>query len=126
MRQRILAGRVANGYKAGTGKDGSYPKDAAPMLSNDLDRLTPLQRLIVEQALVMAKGLEAAADAAPEGQVIDRCESFLLGSGRDFLRRTLESAIRSRAEGLEKKVAPPAPAPVAPRGGTKGARRRGS
>ena len=43
---------------------------------------------------------------APEGQVIDRCESFLLGFGRDFLRRVLESTIQARAEGLEKKVAP--------------------
>ena len=29
------------------------------MLSSDLDRLTPIQHLIVEQALIMAKELEA-------------------------------------------------------------------
>ena len=74
------------------------------MLSSDLDRLTPIQRLVVEQALVMAKELEAAADSAPVGQVIDRCESFMLGFGRDFLRRMLESTIQLRAESLEKKV----------------------
>jgi hypothetical protein len=117
---------LVNGYKAGTGKDGSHLKDAAPMLSPDLDRLTPIQRLVVEQALVMAKELEAAADSAPEGQVIDRCESFLLGFGRDFLRRTLESTLQSRAEGLEKKAAPPESAHAGRRGGTKGARRRRS
>jgi hypothetical protein len=117
---------VANGYKAGTGKDGSHPKDAAPMLSSDLDRLTPIQRLVVEQALVMAKELEAAADSAPEGQMIDRCESFMLGFGRDFLRRTLESTIQSRAEDLEKKGAPPASAHAGRPDGTKGARRRRS
>jgi hypothetical protein len=37
------------------------------MLPTDLDRLTPTQRLIVEQAFVLAKELEAAADSAPEG-----------------------------------------------------------
>jgi hypothetical protein len=94
------------------------------MLSSDLDSLTPNQRTIVEQALVMAKELEAAADSAPEGQIIDRCESFMLGFGRDFLRRSLESTIQSRAESLEKKVAPPESASVARPDNTKGIRRK--
>jgi hypothetical protein len=89
------------------------------MLPSDLDSLTPAQRLIVEQAFVLAKELESAADSAPEGQVIDRCESFLLGNGRDFLRRVLESTLQSRAERLEKKVATPDSAPVARRDGTR-------
>lgn len=92
------------------------------MLPSDLDRLTPAQRLVLEQALVMAKELEAAADSAPQGQVIDRCESFLLGNGRDFLRRVLESTLQSRIEGLEKKAAPPESACVARRDGTRGTR----
>jgi len=92
------------------------------MLSSDLDRLTPIQRLIVEQALVMAKELETAAESAPEGQVIDRCETFLLGYGRDFLRRVLESTIQSRAEVLEKKGAPPEPVGVGRRRGIRGTR----
>lgn len=94
------------------------------MLPSDLDQLTPTQRLIVEQAYVMAKELEVAADSAPEGQIIDRCESFLLGHGRDFLRRVLESTLQSRAEGLEKKGAPPGSAPAARRVGTRGTRPR--
>jgi len=73
------------------------------MLPSNLDQLTPTQRLIVEQAFVMAQELESAADSAPEGQMINRCESFLLGHGRDFLRRTLESTLQSRAEALGKK-----------------------
>ena len=76
------------------------------MLPSDLDSLTPAQRLIVEQAFVLAKELESAADSAPEGQMIDRCESFLLGNGRDFLRRVLESTLQSR-ESAEKKPALP-------------------
>jgi hypothetical protein len=92
------------------------------MLASDLDCLTPTQRVIVEQALVMAKELEIAADSVPEGQVIDRCELFMLGFGRDFLRRMLESTIQLRAEDLEKKVAPGVPARVGRRDGTKGTR----
>ena len=70
-----------------------------------------LQRLIVEQAFVLAQELEAAADSAPDGQVIDRCESFLLGNGRDFLRRMLESTLqyprrRSRKKGGAARICP--------------------
>ncbi len=51
------------------------------MTAATLDAMTPLQRLIVERALALAKELEATADSAPVGQVIDRCESLLLGNG---------------------------------------------
>jgi hypothetical protein len=72
------------------------------MLPINLDSLTQVQRLIIEQAFVLAKELESAADSAPDGQVIDRCEVLLLGNGRDFLRRVLESTLQSRGELLEK------------------------
>ena len=78
------------------------------MLPTDLDRLSPIQRTIVEQTFVLVQELEIAADSAPEGQTIDRCESFLLSRGRDFLRRTLESTLQARAEALGKKTASPA------------------
>ena len=77
----------------------------------DLDTLTPLRRLIVERAL--AQELEATAGSAPAGQVIDRCESLLLGSGREFLRRALEDTLQARVEALEKKGRPGGPAPAA-------------
>jgi hypothetical protein len=82
------------------------------MLPSDLDSLTPTQRLILEQAFAMAQELEAVADCAPQGQVIDRCESFLLGNGRAFLKKALESTLQIRAEALEKKGAPPESARV--------------
>jgi hypothetical protein len=94
------------------------------MLPLNLDQLSPTQRLIIEQAFVMAQELETAADSAPEGQVIDRCESFLLGHGRDFLRRILEATLQSRAEALEKKGAPPESVPAEPRHDTRGTRPR--
>jgi hypothetical protein len=92
------------------------------MLSSELDRLTPIQSLFVEQALVMAKELETAVDSAPEGHVIDRCESFMLGFGRGFLRRMLESTIQLRAESLEKKAGLLEPARAADRVGTRAVR----
>jgi hypothetical protein len=92
------------------------------MLPSDLASLTPVQRLIVEQAFVLAKELESAADSAPDGQVIDRCESLLLGNGRDFLRRVLESTLQSRVESAEKKTALPEPARVERRVSTRATR----
>ncbi len=94
------------------------------MLPSDLDRLTPFQRPIVEQAYVLARELEGVAEAAPRGQVVERCESLLLGHGRDFLRRAMESSLQSRAESLEKKGGPLAPAPAGRRDGTRGTRPR--
>jgi hypothetical protein len=89
------------------------------MLPSNFDSLTPTQRLIMEQAYVMARELEAAGDSAPEGQVIDRCESFLLVNGRDFLRRVLEASLQTRAEVLEKKGEPPESACAERRDATK-------
>lgn len=77
------------------------------------DAMTPLQRLIVERALILAKELEATAGSAPTGQIIDRCESLLLGNGREFLRRSLEDTLQSRVDALEKKGRLAGPAPVA-------------
>jgi hypothetical protein len=96
------------------------------MIPSDLDRLTPFQRLIVEQAYVLAQELENAAESAPKGQVVDRCESLLLGQGRDFLRRALESSLQSRAEALEKKGQRPECVPAGRRDVTKGVRPRRS
>jgi hypothetical protein len=90
--------RCANGFwqsiqwEAITEGPIDFPPEA-PMTQLALDVQTPLQRLIVERALVLAKELEATADSAPHGQIIDRCESLLLGVGRDFLRRALEDTL---------------------------------
>ena len=94
------------------------------MLPSNLDLLTPTQRLIVEQAFVMAQELEAEAEAAPEGRTIDRCESFLFGRGRDFLRRSLEATLQARVDSLEKKAAPLASANAERRNGSRGASRK--
>ena len=88
-----------------------------------LDAMTPLQRTIVERALILAQGLEATALSAPDGQIIDRCETLLLADGRDFLRQALEETLRDRVEALEKKGRPVEPAPAARPAATRGGRR---
>jgi hypothetical protein len=93
------------------------------MTTAGFDAMTPLQRTIVERALALAKELEATAGSAPHGQVIDRCESLLLGDGREFLRRALEDTLQARVDALEKRGRPAGPAPVARPGATRGDRR---
>jgi hypothetical protein len=93
------------------------------MPAPDLDTMTPLQRTIVERALALAQELEATADSAPDGQVIDRCESLLLGAGREFLRAALQDTLQARIDALEKKGLPAGPAHAAPRAATRGDRR---
>ena len=84
---------------------------------------TPLQRLLVERALAFAKELEQAADAAPDGLVLDRCESVAVASGRDFLRGALADTRESQAAVADGKRGPRGPAPAAAGGGTRAARR---
>ena len=92
------------------------------MNAASFDTMTPLQRIIVERALVLAKELEAAAGSAPHGQIIDRCESLLMGNGREFLRRALEDTLQAQVEDLEKKGRPAGPAPAGRSAATRGGR----
>ena len=53
------------------------------MLPTDLESLTPLQRLIIEQAVVLAKELEATAESAPAAKssiVANPCYSARAGT----------------------------------------------
>jgi len=74
---------------------------------------TDLEALLVEQALAMARELQAVADAAPDGQVLAVAELAAVRSGRELTRRALEAALQAQAEPAEKKGLPAAPAPAA-------------
>jgi hypothetical protein len=63
----------------------------------------PTEALLLEQAHAMIRDLVATGDAAPEGQVLQRLEGFLLTRGREFLRQTLETAAQAQATAVEKK-----------------------
>ena len=74
---------------------------------------TELEVVLLEQALVMARELEAVSDAAPDGQVLAIAEEAAVRSGRRLTLAALEAAIRRQAEAAEKKGAPGGPAPAA-------------
>jgi hypothetical protein len=74
---------------------------------------TPLEELLVEQALLMARELQAAADAAPDGRVLADAEAVAVRAGRELTRRALQAALQAQAEQAEKKGSPAAPARAA-------------
>lgn len=86
---------------------------------------TPLEALLVEQALLLARQLQQAADAAPDGQVLARVEALAVPAGRELTRRAVEAALQAQAAEAEKKGRPAAAARPAdgapmPRGGPDG------
>ena len=82
---------------------------------------TPLQALLVEQALLLAKQLETTADAAPDGQVLAKVEALAVPAARELARQAVEAALQAQAEAAEKKGRRPAPALAAAASGTRGA-----
>ena len=70
---------------------------------------TPLQALVVEHALLLARHLEATADAAPDGQVLARVEALAVPAARELARRAVEAALQAQAQAAEKKGRPAAP-----------------
>jgi hypothetical protein len=74
---------------------------------------TELEALLVEQALAMARELEALTDAAPDGQVLAIAKLAAVHRGRELTRVALEAALQRQAEAAEKKGLPAAPAPAA-------------
>jgi hypothetical protein len=80
---------------------------------------TPLQALILEQALLLARQLEATADQAPDGQVLARVEAVTVPAARELARQAVQAALQAQAEPAEKKGRRAAPAPAAGGCGTK-------
>jgi hypothetical protein len=74
---------------------------------------TPLQTLLLEQALLLAKQLEQAADAAPDGQVLARVEALAVPAARELARQAVQATLQAQAPAAEKKGRRPAAAPTA-------------
>jgi hypothetical protein len=73
-------------------------------MSHTVEVTTSLEAVLVEQALLMARELQQAADDAPDGQVLERAETTALAAGRDLIRRGLEAALQAQAAAAEKKT----------------------
>lgn len=71
---------------------------------------TPLQALLLEQALALAQHLEQTATAAPDGTVLAAVEAAAVPAARELARRAVEAALQAQAAAAEKKGRPPAPA----------------
>jgi hypothetical protein len=69
----------------------------------DLGQLSPLARLLVEQAIVMADELQAVADKAPKGEVFHHCEEAAIERGREFTRLALQKTAQEYLAAHEKK-----------------------
>jgi hypothetical protein len=83
-------------------------------MPHQVEARTPLEALLVEQALLMARELQAAADAAPDGRVLADAELVAVRAGRELTRKALEAALQAQAGGAEKRGHRPAPAAAAP------------
>jgi hypothetical protein len=81
---------------------------------------TPLQALVVEQALLLAQQLEQTAHEAPDGQVLAQVEALAVPAARELARQAVQAALQAQAEAAEKKGHPDAPAPAGDACGTKG------
>src|SRR5688572_19247009 len=96
-----------------------YPFRRKPMSRRTFRTQTPVQALLVEQALLLAKQLEQAADAAPDGHVLARVEALAVPAARELARQAVQATLQAQAEAAEKKGRRAAPVRA---GGSSGAR----
>jgi hypothetical protein len=84
-------------------------------VSRTFQTQTPLEALLVEQALLLARQLQKAADAAPDGKVLAQVEAFAVPAARELARKAVEAALQAQAKRAEKKGPPTAPVRAAAR-----------
>ena len=92
-------------------------------MSRVISAETPFESLVLEQALAFAREMEATANNAPDGKVLDQIELLTLSKGRELLRAILTGAAQQQAEAVEKKGRRPAPVNAHKPAETKAARR---
>lgn len=71
-------------------------------MAHQVEVRTPLETLLVEQALLMAREIQAAVDAAPDGRVLAEAEWVAVRAGRAFTLQALEAALQGQAAEAEK------------------------
>jgi len=64
---------------------------------------TPLEALLLEQALALARQLQQTADDAPDGQVLARVEAAAVPAGRELTRKAVEATLQAQTASAEKK-----------------------
>ncbi len=64
---------------------------------------TPLEALLVEQALLLARQLQKTADDAADGQVLAAVEATAVPATREFARKAVEATLQQQAHAAEKR-----------------------
>ena len=64
---------------------------------------TPLEALLLEQALLLARQLQQAADQAPDGHVLARVEGLAVPAARELARQAVQAALQAQAAQAEKR-----------------------
>jgi len=72
-------------------------------MSRTFEAHTPLEALVLEQALLLARQLQRTADEAPDGQVLARVEAAAVPAARELARQAVQLALQAQATALEKK-----------------------
>jgi len=88
------------------------------MYPRDVRVNSPLEALVVEQALAMVREMKGVADAAADGQVLAQAERVAVVQGRELSRKSLEAVLNEQAHEVEKKARRAVPARAADRGST--------
>jgi hypothetical protein len=68
-----------------------------------LDVDSPAQEALLRQYHAFLQEMEQLALAAPEGHVLDVCETAVLHKGQEVNRQVLEEAVQKRIAAAEKK-----------------------
>ncbi len=82
----------------------------------------PLQALVLEQALLLARQLEQTAHDALDGQVLAQVEAVAVPAARELARQAVQATRQAQADAAEKKGPPAAPVPAGAASGTKARR----
>lgn len=86
------------------------------MYPRDIRVNNPTEALVVEQALAMAREMDATANAAADGKVLREVEQLSITRGREFMRKSLQAVLNDQAESVEKKTRRAGRVPAAARG----------
>lgn len=65
---------------------------------------TPLEALLLEQALLLARQLQQTADQAPDGQVLAKVEALAVPAARELARQAVQATLQTQADAAEKKL----------------------
>ncbi len=70
-----------------------------------IEYATEAERLRYESAFAYVQEMARLGATAAHGTVIDACETFALGAGRELLRANLQATVQARADAEKKRPA---------------------